>query len=195
MMPSIELRDLNDDGLPEVFVSFADMSNHTRTRVFSWNLNSIKDIGPYTNRENLDPVPSLSDWDIFDFDADGMKEIVDFGDGARVYKSTPDASYTLWRGFRFLAIPERNWGTDDFFTYDLAALGSTNMTIFTGDGPDITRRVTSGSVKLNGTQVVAPGQFGAELGTIQVPVGVNDESTLEVEIRGSLGRKMAVGLD
>ena len=201
-LPGIALMDLDGVAPPEMMVSLTTMSGGHHDWLYRWNGSALELIGP-TSADPAGTVTSLlSNATFRDLDGDGILEAISGVSALENDESLParqpiyrlvGGQFTLWKQPWFYGEFARKMG-EDVTTASVevnVAAGNYQMRVVNGNA-DGTRRVRSGSLRLNGQTICDACSFGRDVAGLVMPVQMNESNLLEVELRGSAGREISV---
>jgi hypothetical protein len=146
--------DINNDGKPEVIVSFTSATGRISTWLFRWTGNELVSIGPVTAIDG-DTATLLNDALFVDLDGDGALDIVNGADPddhdllMQVYKMQ-NGSYSLSKSVNFFGTYVRHNGQPETVENSFSVTnpqGLYTLRIINGAGSG--NRVSSASVSLN----------------------------------------------
>ncbi len=105
--------------------------------------------------------------------------------------STPDNSFNVHGPTQYAVTSGSS--TTHSGSFSLPTTAGTPHRIYVVNGAsDGTQRVTSGSVTLNGTQIVTTSELTSAVGSLTKVVTLNTSNTLDVTVNGSVGRYVTV---
>lgn len=199
IFPAVKLVDIENDGRPEVSVHFSSARGSLFDWVFRWTGTELRLIGPASVDEHGDVFTALVDSGFFDVDGDGTLEIVDYPDETETLKiyRFDGQKFTLTKSLIFFSTFYRHAGTPLLQTaeFEVAKPGATFvLTIVNGDRNG-DNRVSSGTVRLNGVQVLSPNDLNQQVRKVVRQVTVLANNLLEVELESKPSGQILVTIE
>jgi hypothetical protein len=197
---TVDLKDVDGDGINEVRVSFASFRVATSDWIFKWDGSHLRNIGPTSQSGSKKLRSLLSLTDFVDVYHDGTLQVLSVSgcpspeDG---HFDAPNFLYRLVSGTYVLDAPNlyvqsfvRKTGspipqTDSFDTFE-GSSGPYVLKVINGL-PNGGHRVSSAHVLLNGTEVIGPSKFDQQVGLITTMVNhLNPRSNqIQVQLEGA----------
>jgi hypothetical protein len=190
--PRVEARDVDGDGRQEVILELQDARGNWGMYILKWDALTLKSIEPRGQYDSL-----LVNADLIDTNGDGLLEAINapaasflndqptevraqiFSLSGGRYSGTPRYAFYKSR-FRRLAGPPQTV-TDEFFLNSPRP----GFRIAGVNGAYGSPRIASGTIKLNGVEVVSQNQLNQQVGYLTVPVTVQQNNTIEVTLSGT----------
>jgi hypothetical protein len=188
IFPAVELVDVENDGRPEVVIHFSSARASLFDWVFKWTGTELSLIGPASVDEHGDVFTALTDSDFFDVDGDGTLEIIKRSAETQTIKvyRFDGQKFNLSKTLKLF---------DTFYRHTAAPVTETSefqvqnpgagfvLTVINGDR-DGSKKVSSGTIKLNGVVVLTPNDLNQQVRKVVRQVTVLAENVLEVELAG-----------
>jgi hypothetical protein len=200
--PAVSGADIDGDGREEALVWLGDGKRQPSLYVLKWTGMTLVSIGPMNQYGGSD----LYRGDLVDLEGDGKMELLGYTGPSGYIDQTapPQDSYAVYELQSGRYAPRENARTPISVERYVRATGQPaikarkfvvtragfQLLVVNGDGGG--SRVSSGTIKLNGVQVVGPNQFGQQVATITVPITVQAVNTIEVQLEGQMGGQIAV---
>ncbi|MFB3915895.1 MAG: hypothetical protein ACE14M_04160 [Terriglobales bacterium] len=167
----IELVDVDGDGISEIHIAFGSFSANSADWVFKWDGSKLIPIGPMVERRGV-LYPLSINGGFMDFYHDGTLQLVSGGDFISVYRLV-NGKFVLDSPVEMVENYVRQKGEPrteySYFTLAQGSTGPYTLMVINGD-KDGSGRVSSATISVNGTQVVAPYQFNQQVESINVPL-------------------------
>lgn len=204
---TVQITDIDRDGKPEIIVLLRTFRSLPAAMFFKWTGSALLDVTPL----DADGVAAINDPTLMDVDGDGKFDVIDHkrtgGPQADDEEEKPVAIYSVFRwngaGFEpstaivgtFLRFSRGSGApiTDTRHSAVADPSGHWSLVIRNGD-ENGGHRVSSGTIALNGSQVVAQNQFSQSVATLNVPVSVAAQNDISVKLAGSPGGEISVVL-
>ena len=199
IFPEVSLIDIEDDGRPEVAVSYSSARGPTADWLFRWDGARLAVFGPTTRDESGYVDTQLSNVDYVDVDGDGILEILD--------PVVSDSGTVAWEvyhleGSTFVAGTSLSYlgefsfpaatPADSVQSFAIESPGpGWVLTVVNGDR-DGSHRVHAGTVRLNGVAVVTPSDLDEGVRTVIRSVSVSVENRVAVSLDGPHGSHVRI---
>ena len=202
----VELIDIDGDGRPEIVVAGHGMHDETDW-IFKWSAGHLVLFGPTEETHGV-VAPSIINADFADLDGDGVLEIIG---GSMLGAARPDGTYEPSEPFTVYSLKDggfvkssspvawyaeflRDKGTPNTFSQTvMVKQPSASWQLRVANGGDKGKNaVTAGTVTLNGQVVVAPDDLKWKSQKFTIPVTLKAENTIEVELAGAPGSRIAM---
>jgi hypothetical protein len=196
----LELIDLDGDGAPEIIARLTSGHGYLipDSWVFAWRNGQLSLISPTAAARKL-RVSLLSQVAAVDLDGSGRLALLAFpgvhrDDSGRITPNGDILVYALTGGqlarttsaFAYAqAFYRRTSGPAKTVSSFASAPGRKTLRIINGTSPG--GSVSSAHVTLNGVEVARPSDFNAKVRVINIPVQVESENRLQVELSGKPG--------
>lgn len=204
---TIDLADVDGDGINEIRVSFGSFRPPTSDWIFKWDGSHLHNIGPTSQPRRGKQHSLLCSTDFVNLFQDGTLQIVSVSsspspdDGSI---ETPNFLYRLSGGVFVLSSPVAYVRT---FTRQKGAPApvSDSFDLFTGStGPYVVRisngdargnnRVSSADVAINSAEIFGPSSFNQQVGTLSAPLNSLNArgNTVQVDLKSSPGSQITM---
>jgi hypothetical protein len=188
IFPAVELVDIENDGRPEVVIHFSSARASLFDWVFKWTGTDLGLIGPVSVDEHGDVFTALGDSDFFDVDGGGILEITQRSAETQTIKvyGFDGQKFSLSKTLNLFDTFYRHAGTPVLQTSEFEVAnpgGGFVLTIVNGDRNG-DNRVSSGTVRLNGVQILSPNDLNQQVRTVVRQVTVLASNVLEAELAG-----------
>ncbi len=192
----LELVDLDGDGASEIIFGFSGRTGGTADWYFRWNGVSLTNIGP----TDEDGDTELYTTTVFDLDHEENLEVVSLGEIKQLYSNeetgfwpepvrhvyrytggilAKDRTLSYLRSFeRSTQAPQTETETLDF---EQAPATQFQLRLINGERNG-SRRLSSGSIRINGTEVVSSSQLNQQVEFLSGVLSLQQRNTIEVTL-------------
>jgi hypothetical protein len=197
IFPAVKLVDIENDGRPEVAIYLSEARASTFDWVFKWTGAELRLIGPASVDENGDVFTDLGDSGFFDVDGDGTLEIVQGPLNATEVYRFDGQKFSLSKTLSLFDTFYRREGIPILQRSEFEVanpVGGFVLTIVNGDRNG-DNRVSSGTVRLNGVQVLSPNNLNQKVRKVVRQVTVLANNVLEVELQSKPSGQILVTVE
>lgn len=190
---SLELNDLDRDGVPEIVATFLPHAAHSLVWIFKWANRSVQLLSPIEKDEDGVLYTLFVDPHFEDIDGDGLQEVIvrDKPDkwsapsSAAIYKLSGGV-YVLLKQCSYFAVMKRFRAAPEWVNGSFAAEPNAVCSLTIENGfPNGTNRVTSATVEVNGVVVAEPSDFSQTVDQIQRQVKAQEDNTIRAKLDGA----------
>lgn len=200
---SVELHDVDGDGVLEVWYGFGDLHGREGNWVFKWDGTQLINLTPTSQNSRIGTWTNISQGFLMDTYHDGTQEIL----STEASPNTPDLPDRLYRLSNGQYVLDSTLVTAFPFTRSIGkpqpqlwpfsvgakSTGPYLLKITNGDRGGA-NRVTSAHILVNGTQVFGPSDFNQQVEFLSVPLTnvQPGDNTLSVQLEGAPGSHLIV---
>jgi hypothetical protein len=198
---SVELVDVDFDGVKELFVSFQRFEGPPQDWVFRWDGSQFRSLGPTEKDRNGVESSLLTLATLVDLDHASPLSLT-------AYTAPADPDFLLYRFSGGMFVPDRPVPFIVTFEKCGGREPESWQSVFNHTGPaaphtlriingerDGSLRVDGARVVLNGAEIVSPGNFNSYVEFLTIAVSLQAENTIEITVTGSAPGKVLVAIE